>query len=154
MMLGYVDPQQNAECFDAEGFFLTGDLGCISPEKAITITGRKKDLINRGGEKISAKEVEEILYTHASIDEVSVVGMPHSRLGETVCAYAILKPGKTLTLDDVVKHVSLTGVAKPKYPERLVVVDSLPRTASGKVRKDQLRIDIRQRLAAENSPAT
>lgn len=149
MFLGYADPQQTAESFDAQGFFATGDLGRVTPDNAIVITGRKKDLINRGGEKVSAKEVEDILHQHPAIDEAAVVAMPHERLGETLCAYVILKPGQQLTLQGLLEQVCHAGVAKQKYPERLVVVEDFPRTASGKIRKDRLRADIRERLAAQ-----
>jgi len=148
MSLGYANPAQSAESFDAQGFFATGDLGRLTPDRAIVITGRKKDLINRGGEKISAKEVEDILHRHRAISEAAVVAMPHERLGETVCAYVILKAGHSLSFDELLMTVERAGVARQKYPEHLVVVDNFPRTASGKVRKDQLRLDIRQRLQA------
>ena len=148
MFLGYADPEQSAEAFDAEGFFATGDLGRITADNAILITGRKKDLINRGGEKISAKEVEDILHLHPSIDEAAVVAMPHERLGETLCAYVILRAGQQLSLDGLLEQVARAGVARQKFPEHLVVVEDFPRTASGKIRKDRLRADIRQRLAA------
>lgn len=148
MFLGYADPEQSAEAFDAEGFFATGDLGRITADNAILITGRKKDLINRGGEKISAKEVEDILHLHPSIDEAAVVAMPHERLGETLCAYVILRAGQQLSLDGLLEQVARAGVARQKFPEYLVVVEDFPRTASGKIRKDRLRADIRQRLAA------
>ena len=128
------------------------DLGYITQDRAIVITGRKKDLINRGGEKVSAKEVEDILHLHAAIAEAAVVAMPHPRLGETVCAYVTLKPGQTLSFEQLIAHVDAAGVAKQKYPECLVVLDSFPRTASGKIRKDQLRIDIRERLQAPPHP--
>jgi acyl-CoA synthetase (AMP-forming)/AMP-acid ligase II len=153
MMLGYADPQQTAESFDADGYFRTGDLGHITPERAIVITGRKKDLINRGGEKISAKEVEDILHQHPAIEEAAVVAMPHERLGETICTYVTLKAGQELSFDQMIAHVAKSGVAKQKYPECLVVLDAFPRTASGKIRKDRLRDDIRERLRTERTAA-
>ncbi|MCY1297809.1 Medium-chain fatty-acid--CoA ligase [compost metagenome] len=149
MFLGYADPAQTAESFDAQGYFATGDLGRRIDGKAIVITGRKKDLINRGGEKISAKEVEDILHQHPAVDEAAVVAMPHPRLGETLCAYLILHPGQALQLDQLLAHVQRAGVARQKYPEHIVVVEEFPRTASGKIRKDRLRADIRERLAAQ-----
>ncbi|MCY1484468.1 Medium-chain fatty-acid--CoA ligase [compost metagenome] len=149
MFLGYADPEQTAESFDAQGYFATGDLGRRIDSNAIVITGRKKDLINRGGEKISAKEVEDILHQHPAVDEAAVVAMPHPRLGETLCVYLILHPGQALQLDQLLEHVQRAGVARQKYPEHLVVVEEFPRTASGKIRKDRLRADIRERLAAQ-----
>ena len=146
MALGYADAEQTAESFDADGFFATGDLGRLTPENAIVITGRKKDLINRGGEKVSAKEVEDILHRHPAVDQAAVIAMPHERLGETVCAYVVTRPGQPLDFAQVQQCMQAAGVARQKHPEKLVLVDSLPRTASGKVRKDQLRLDIRERL--------
>lgn len=150
MFLGYGDPKATAASFDADGFFATGDLGRLTPEGAIVITGRKKDLINRGGEKVSAKEVEDILHRMPGIKEAAVVSMPHARLGETLCAYVIPQAGsEQLDLDAVLGFVSASGVARQKYPECLMVVDDFPRTASGKIRKDRLRADIRERLQAQ-----
>lgn len=149
MFLGYGDPAATAASFDGEGFFATGDLGRLTAEGAIVVTGRKKDLINRGGEKISAKEVEDILHRMPAIREAAVVAMPHERLGETLCAYVIPQPGSEgLQLDGVLAFVAASGVARQKYPEYLRVVDDFPRTASGKIRKDRLRADIREHLAA------
>jgi acyl-CoA synthetase (AMP-forming)/AMP-acid ligase II len=148
MALGYADPAETAHSFDADGFFATGDLGRLTPENAIVVTGRKKDLINRGGEKVSAKEIEDILHRHPAVDEAAVVAMPHERLGETVCAYVVPRPGAQLDFAALQACMAEAGVARQKYPERLVLVERLPRTASGKVRKDQLRLDIRERLRA------
>lgn len=145
MFLGYADAEQTTASFDAEGYFATGDLGRLTQDNAIVITGRKKDLINRGGEKISAKEVEDILHQLPQIDEAAVVSMPHMRLGETLCAYVILRTDQSLTLQQMVELVNAADVARQKIPEQLIVVADFPRTASGKVRKDQLRADIRKR---------
>lgn len=149
MFLGYGDSEATAASFDADGFFATGDLGRVTSEGAIVITGRKKDLINRGGEKVSAKEVEDILHRMPAIKEAAVVAMPHARLGETLCAYVIAQPGAGLDLDALLAFVAASGVARQKYPEHLVVVDDFPRTASGKIRKDRLRADIRERQQAK-----
>jgi len=148
LFLGYADAEQTAASLDAEGYFATGDLGRMTDQGALTISGRKKDLINRGGEKISAKEVEDVLHRHPAIEEAAVIAMPHARLGETVCAYAILRPQGRLSFEELIAYVDGAGIARQKYPEALVLVDRFPRTAAGKVRKDQLREDIRQRLAA------
>ena len=153
LFLGYADPAQTDEAFDARGYFRTGDVGRVTPRGAVVITGRKKDLINRGGEKVSAKEVEDLLHAHPAVQEAAVVSMPHPRLGETVCAYVIPRPGGTVTLDALLRVAEAAGVARQKYPEHLVLVDQLPRTASGKIRKDLLREDIRQRLGVERDAA-
>jgi len=146
LFLGYGNPADTAAAFDSEGFFHTGDLGYLSAEGALVFTGRIKDLINRGGEKISAKEVEDLLHTHPGVLQASVVAMPHPRLGETVCAYLIVQPGISVTLDDIRGTLDAAGVAKQKYPERVIIVDEFPKTASGKVKKDLLREDVRRRL--------
>ncbi|MDT3670988.1 MAG: AMP-binding protein [Aromatoleum sp.] len=154
MLLAYSSPEATAESFDADGYFATGDLGRLTAEGAIVVTGRKKDLINRGGEKVSAKEIEDILHRMPAVREAAVVSMPHERLGETLCAYVIAEDGVEIALGDVLAFIEGAGVAKQKYPEHLVVVDDFPRTASGKIRKDRLRADIRERLqAAAVTPA-
>jgi len=144
--VGYANVDDTAASFDEEGFFHTGDVGIRTPEGAIVFTGRIKDLINRGGEKISAKEVEDLLHTHPGVLQAAVVAMPHHRLGETVCAYLIVQSGAEVTLEQVSRTLDAAGVAKQKYPERVFVVDDFPRTASGKVKKDLLRLDVKQRL--------
>lgn len=147
MLLAYADEQQTAEGITTDGYFRTGDLGVRSPEGAITITGRKKDLIIRGGENISAKEIEDVLHTHPAVSEASVVAMPHDRLGEGVCAYVIARHAAP-SAEELARHVADSGLAKQKIPERFVFVEDFPRTASGKIRKDQLRADIKERLTA------
>ena len=140
MMLGYADEDQTREAITADGYFRTGDLGVLSASGALTVTGRKKDLIIRGGENISAKEIEDVLHAHPAVREASVVAMPHPRLGEGVCAYIILRE-QSCDSEALVAHVSASGLAKQKIPERFEFVEDFPRTASGKVRKDQLRAD-------------
>jgi acyl-CoA synthetase (AMP-forming)/AMP-acid ligase II len=152
MMLGYADPQQNAQAHNADGYFLTGDIGHITPDNAILITDRKKDIIIRGGENISAKEVEDVLHNHPDVREVAVVAMPHERLGEGVCAYIVAKTaGNILSLDSVAAFADQAQLARQKIPQHIEIVDELPRTASGKVRKDVLRARIRDALAAAKS---
>lgn len=147
MMLGYADPEQNAQAHDQDGFFLTGDIGQRTPDDAILITDRKKDIIIRGGENISAKEVEDILHDHPKIGEAAVLAMPHERLGEGVCAYLVPVPGEQPTLAEVAAFADEAGLARQKIPEHVEVVEELPRTASGKVRKDVLRRRIKEILA-------
>lgn len=147
LFLGYADAAQTAESFDADGWFRTGDMGRVTSDRAVVVTGRKKDLINRGGEKVSAKEIEDLLHTHPAVREAAVVSMPHPRLGETVCAYVIPADGAAISLAELTTTIESAGVAKQKLPERLVTVDDFPRTPSGKIRKDLLRADIRERLA-------
>ena len=146
VMVGYTDPRHTEEAFDERGFFRSGDLGFVDEHGYITISGRKKDLIIRGGENISPKEVEDVLHCHPAVVEAAVVAMPHQRLGETVCAYVVLRPGAMLELPDVVAFLENAKLARQKFPERLGVVDELPHTASGKALKHVLRA----RIAAES----
>jgi len=149
MMLGYADAQQNAEAHDSDGFFLTGDIGRRTADNAILITDRKKDIIIRGGENISAKDVEDVLHDHPDIREVAVVAMPHKRLGEGVCAYIVPESADSgLDLQTVAGFADRAGLARQKIPEHVEIVNELPRTASGKVRKDVLRRQISASLAA------
>ncbi|MEP7244514.1 MAG: AMP-binding protein [Gammaproteobacteria bacterium] len=138
LFLGYLDPADDLGAFTDEGFFRTGDLGRLEGS-TLVITGRKKDLIIRGGEKISAREIEEVLMRDPRIREAAAVSMPHARLGETVCLFAVLASDVVLTLEDLREILHCAGLARQKAPERLVVVDELPTTPSGKVRKDLLR---------------
>jgi acyl-CoA synthetase len=148
MMLGYADPEQNAVAHDKDGFFLTGDIGHRTADNAILITDRKKDIIIRGGENISAKEVEDLLHDHPGIREVAVVAMPHQRLGEGVCAYIVPEPANSgLDLVAVAGFAEQAAMARQKIPEHIEIVSELPRTASGKVRKDVLRKRIQTQLA-------
>ena len=140
------DEQQTREAITADGYFRTGDLGCVTPEGAVLITGRKKDLIIRGGENISAREIEDVLHAHAQVREAAVVAMPHARLGEGVCAY-IIATGTAADPQALSDHVAASGLAKQKIPERFEFVADLPRTPSGKVRKDVLRAEIAAKLA-------
>ena len=105
----------------------------------LTVTGRAKDLIIRGGENISPKEIEDVLYTHAAIRDAAVVAMPHARLGETACAFVTLHAGARFEMEDLRALVEASRLAKQKWPERLEVLDVLPMTASGKIRKNVLR---------------
>lgn len=140
LMLGYGDPDQTREALTSDGFFRTGDIGHLTPENAIVITDRKKDIIIRGGENLSAREIEEVLYAHPDISEAAAVAMPHERLGEGVCAYVVMAQGAAaLSLEALKPFLAECKLARQKWPERLEVVSELPKTASGKVRKDVLR---------------
>ena len=125
--------------------FRAGDIGCLDADGYLTITDRKKDIIVRGGENISAKEVEDILTQHAAVAEAAAVGLPDERYGERVCAVVVLRTDCALNLDEIGKHFARTGLARQKTPERLVIVDQLPRTAAGKVQKFVLRERMRGR---------
>jgi acyl-CoA synthetase (AMP-forming)/AMP-acid ligase II len=139
MCLGYAGDEYNAEAFEDDGYFHTGDLAMRDANGALVITGRSKDLIIRGGENISPREVEDALHEHPAIHEAAVVAMPHPRMGETGCAFVVLEAGVSLDLAGVSAFLDGTGMAKQKYPERLEVIDDFPRTAAGKIRKNVLR---------------
>jgi acyl-CoA synthetase (AMP-forming)/AMP-acid ligase II len=148
LMLGYRDDEQTREAFTDDGYFRTGDIGHLTPQGAVVITDRKKDLIIRGGENLSAREIEDVLHGHPDIQEAAVVSMPHERLGEGVCVYLVMKPGsKPLAADALQPYLSEVRLARQKWPEHVEIRDSLPRTASGKVRKDLLRQEVRRHLA-------
>lgn len=146
--IGYTDPALDATSYLPGAWFLSGDVGHLDPDGYLTITDRKKDVIIRGGENIASKEVEDVLSRHPEVVEAAVVAMPDQRMGEVVCAYVILRPGSTLDLPSLIEHFQGAGVAKQKTPEQLVVVDELPRTPSGKIKKFELRQQLRQEAAA------
>ncbi len=151
VFMGYFDePELTARALDEEGWYYSGDLCRMDEAGYIKITGRKKDIIVRGGENISSREVEDILLQHPKIHDACVVAMSDERLGERSCAYVVLKaPHHSLSLEDVVAFFSRKRVAKYKYPEHIVVIEKLPRTASGKIQKFLLRKDIMRRLTQD-----
>ena len=151
VFMGYFDePELTARALDEEGWYYSGDLCRMDEAGYIKITGRKKDIIVRGGENISSREVEDILLQHTKIHDACVVAMPDERLGERSCAYVVLKaPHHSLSLEEVVAFFSRKRVAKYKYPEHIVVIEKLPRTASGKIQKFLLRKDIMRRLTQD-----
>lgn len=148
MFLGYANEAQTREALTDDGFFRTGDIGRITADGALVITGRKKDLIIRGGENISAKEIEDVLHIHPAIKEAAVVSMPHVRLGEGICAYLIPSGDERPDMATLSAFVSEAGLSRQKCPERIEWVEALPRTASGKIRKDQLRAMIKALVEA------
>jgi acyl-CoA synthetase (AMP-forming)/AMP-acid ligase II len=136
-LVAYDDPRANADAFTEDGWFLTGDIGRLDDDGFLTITDRKKDIIIRGGENISSKEVEDVLVRHPAVLEAAVVAAPDDVYGERVCAFVVA--GGPLTLADIRTHFEHAGVARQKTPERLELVDDLPRTPAGKVKKPDLR---------------
>jgi acyl-CoA synthetase (AMP-forming)/AMP-acid ligase II len=139
-MVGYKCVEQNRDARDPEGFFATGDIGHVTPAGAIVVTDRKKDIIIRGGENLSAREIEELLLLHPTIVAAAAVAFPHPRLGEGVCACLVLAEGSPgLDVESLKPHLEAVGLAKQKWPEKVVLMYDFPMTASGKVRKDQLR---------------
>jgi acyl-CoA synthetase len=142
--MGYTDPALTAESFDDDGWFATGDVGVLDADGYLSIVDRKKDIIIRGGENISALEVEELLLRLPGVAECAVVAAPDPRLGEHACAFLRLLPGAGLpSLEQVRHHLEAAGLARQKWPEELREVDDFPRTASGKVQKFALRQRLR-----------
>ncbi|GAA4539022.1 (2,3-dihydroxybenzoyl)adenylate synthase [Pseudonocardia xishanensis] len=148
---GYFDaPEHNARAFTSDGFYRTGDLAAfveIEGERYVSIEGRLKDLINRGGEKVNAEEVEVLLLRHPRVTAVAVVPMPDPRLGERTCAYVVVE-GAELTLSEVQEHFAALEVAKFKWPERLEHLPEIPRTLVGKTDKKRLAADIARKVSA------
>jgi acyl-CoA synthetase len=146
MFLGYTDPRLTHEAIDADGWFATGDIGQADGDGYITIVDRKKDIIIRGGENVSALEVEELLLRLPGVVEVAVVAAPDPRLGEHGCAFMRVDGGGTRTRSvPLQSHLESSGLGRQKWPEELRIVDDLPRTPSGKVRKAELRRQLRRR---------
>lgn len=141
--IGYLDePELTRRALDAEGWVHSGDLARLLPDGSIRIAGRLKEIIVRGGQNISASEVENHLLSHPAVERVAVVGVAHPRLGETGCAVVVARPGQVPSLEDLTGFLLARGVAKFKLPERLEIWPALPMTPSGKVQK----FIIRQRL--------
>jgi acyl-CoA synthetase (AMP-forming)/AMP-acid ligase II len=142
--VGYTDPALTAATFSADGWFMTGDIGVLDDDGFLAITDRKKDIIIRGGENVSAQEVEELLLRMPGVAEVAVVAAPDARLGEVGCAFFRMQPSVAVpSLDDVRATLDHAGLARQKWPEHVRNVDEFPRTASGKVQKFVLRQQLR-----------
>ena len=139
MALGYARADDNEGAYDDEGFFRMGDLCRIVEQGHLLCTGRKKDLIIRAGENISAKEIEDVLFRSAKVIDAAVVSMPSKKTGEAICAFIVSKPGESIDLREVDDMMRAAGLARQKTPEYIQLIEALPKTASGKVRKDQLR---------------
>jgi acyl-CoA synthetase (AMP-forming)/AMP-acid ligase II len=137
---GYTDSALDADAFDEDGYFRTGDLGKLRGDGHVVLTGRLKDVIIRKGENISAKEVEDVLYTHPKVEDVAVIGLPDPERGERVCAVVQLAEGvETLDFAEMVAFCKDTGLMTQKVPEQLEVRTEMPRAATGKILKTKLR---------------
>jgi acyl-CoA synthetase len=144
LCMGYTDPALTAAAFDGEGWYHTGDVGVLDDDGYLTITDRISDIIIRGGENVSAQEVEELLLGLDAVAEVAVVAEPDPRLGERAAALVRLRPGAARpTLEQVQEHLAAAGLARQKWPESIAEVTEFPRTASGKVQKFRLREQLR-----------
>jgi 2,3-dihydroxybenzoate-AMP ligase len=153
---GYFDAAaHNARAFTADGFYRTGDLASvrvIDGQRYVSIEGRIKDVINRGGEKVNAAEVELLLLRHPQITGAAAVAMPDPRLGERTCAYIVVQ-GEPLTMADIQEHFMRLQVAKFKWPERIEHLTEIPRTLVGKMDKKLLQADIAAKIATERAAA-
>ena len=144
---GYLNsPEENARAFTKDGFFRTGDLATIDTAGNIKITGRIKDIINRGGENINPGEIEQLILTHPDVENASVIGVPDKELGERICAYVSLRIGKKLEAQDIISFLKSKGASVLQVPERVEFIDSIPLTKLGKTDKKALREDIKKRL--------
>jgi cyclohexanecarboxylate-CoA ligase len=150
-MIEYLaNPEETAALFTTEGLSKSGDLGVMTDDGYVRVTGRTKDIVIRGGMNISVREIEDNLADHPDLLASSCVGMPDERLGERVCCYMVTAPGHpTPTVEDLRKFLLSHGMPIQKTPERVVAVDALPMTATGKVLKHELRKDIATRIEAE-----
>jgi fatty-acyl-CoA synthase len=137
-MLGYWrDPERTAETF-AHGWFHSGDLGVMDADGYLTVVDRKKDMIKTGGENVASREVEEAIYQHPAVAEVAVFGLPHPRWIEAVTAAVVVRDGHTVTEEELIAHCR-ERLGSFKVPKHVVVVDALPKNASGKLLKRELR---------------
>jgi 2,3-dihydroxybenzoate-AMP ligase len=143
----YRAAEQNARAFTPDGWYRSGDICRRTAEGNLIVEGRDKDMINRGGEKISAEEVENLVYQLPEVEQVAAIAMADPDLGERVCVYVVPRPGAAVNLDGVRSVMERAGVARFKLPERLELVDELPTTKVGKIDKKALRADIARRLA-------
>jgi 2,3-dihydroxybenzoate-AMP ligase len=149
----YRAAEQNARAFTEDGWYRSGDICRRTPDGNLIVEGRDKDMINRGGEKISAEEVENLVYQLPTVSQVAAVAMPDRELGERVCLYVVARPGTTVTLQEIRDAMERVGVARFKLPEHLVLVDELATTKVGKIDKKALRADIAERIDAAVAPA-
>jgi 2,3-dihydroxybenzoate-AMP ligase len=145
----YKAPEHNRSGFTPDGFYRTGDMVRLHSTGNFIVEGRNKDLINRGGEKISAEEIETLIITHPAVLNTAVVAMPDPVMGERTCAYVVLRQGAKLDFGQLRRFLEQKRIARFKLPERLEVVEALPTTAIGKISKKDLREDIKSKLQHE-----
>jgi acyl-CoA synthetase len=148
--LGYLGGTDHDKLFTRDGWMRMGDICEIDAEGYLSVTGRTSDFILRGGKNISASQVEDAVMTHPAIALAAAVAMPDPVFGEKVCLYTELADSATIDLPELVKHLLTLGVSKELLPERLIVVDELPRSSGGKVAKGQLREDVQARMEADH----
>jgi len=153
VMLGYwEEPEKTAEAIDAARWMHTGDLATMDDDGYCNIVGRIKDMVIRGGENVYPREIEEFLYTHEDVSDVSVVGVPDERFGEELCAFVVTRRGGSLT-EDTVREYCRSRLAHYKVPRYVVFTDGFPMTVTGKVQKFKMREDAIARLGLEDAAA-
>jgi non-ribosomal peptide synthetase component E (peptide arylation enzyme) len=148
-MVGYLEPAANRAALDDDGWFRTGDVGILDDDGFLTITGRIKDVINRGGEKFSARDIEDLLVAHPSVRQAAVVAGPDARFGEIPVAFLVFHDGRQSSVSELAAHLHTAGLARQKTPAAWHFVDSLPMTPSGKVKKFELAAT----AAGDSAPA-
>jgi len=141
-------PDLTAKAFDQDGFFNTGDLFQVKDNDCVGFFDRSKDIIIRGGFNVSAQEVENMVLGHPKVLDAAAVAMPDEILGERTCIYLVLRPGEKIELPEIVAFMKGKGIAVYKIPERLEVVEAIPRNPVGKILKKVLREDIRKKIGA------
>ncbi|WP_310766812.1 AMP-binding protein [Mycobacterium sp. Z3061] len=152
VMLGYWrDHERTREVLDDDGWMHTGDLAVMRDDGYCVVTGRLKDMIIRGGENLSPKEIEDFLHTHPDIQDVQVIGVPDDKYGEEVCACILMRPGRTALDADAVRRFCAGRIAHYKIPRYVQIVDEYPMTATGKVRKVDLRVHAARLLGLEKA---
>jgi acyl-CoA synthetase len=151
-MIGYLRPEDNVAAIDVDGWFRTGDVGVLDTAGCLRITGRLKDIINRGGEKFSAREIEDLLVAHPAVRSAAVVAGPDARFGEVPVAYLVLDD-RSVSASELVEHVTAAGLARQKTPVGWHILDELPMTASGKVKKFELHAPMPEEADNEGSTA-
>ena len=143
-------PEATAQAIDKDGWLHTGDLACRMPDGYYKITGRIKDMIIRGGENIYPKEIEDFLYTYPKVRDVQVVGVPDVQYGEEICAFVIPNEGETVAEDEIKDYVR-TNMARHKVPKYVIITDSFPMNAAGKIQKFKLRDTATEMLGLQDA---
>jgi non-ribosomal peptide synthetase component E (peptide arylation enzyme) len=145
----YKSEAENREAFTPDGFYQTGDIAKFDQQGHLIITGRKKDIIIRGGENISAKEVEELIGGHSKVEQVAAVGMPDPVLGERVCAFIKTKKNEMISFEEIISYLKGKKTSVLYLPERIEVIEEMPLTRVGKFDKMRLREEIKKKLRKE-----
>jgi acyl-CoA synthetase len=153
MFVGYRRADLNAAAFLPGGWYRTGDIGHLDADGYLILTDRKKDIIIRAGENISSREIEDHLHAHPAVAEVAAVAAPHPRMGEVVCVFIAVRPGHTINMAEIHRWFRERGLTRHKTPERLEIIEALPRNTTGKVLKHELRRQLKERgPATEPTP--